>query len=135
MVPTFFGFVAFTLGCALAPNWPALVVFRFLTGVCAAVPITVVAGIYADLYDDPVRRGRAMAVFMAVGRRIEFVCLALIVLVQYLWSHHGTVDCGLCVFAVLEVAVLDRFADRGGLVLIADAAARDVCTCYLEETS
>lgn len=55
------------MACALAPSWPAFIVFRFFTGVFASAPIAIVAGIFADIYDDPVSRGRAMAVFMAVG--------------------------------------------------------------------
>ncbi|KAI1770092.1 MFS transporter [Hypoxylon cercidicola] len=61
MLSTFFGFTVFTLACALAPTWPALLVFRFLSGAFASAPITVVGGIFADIYDDPVRRGQAIA--------------------------------------------------------------------------
>ncbi|KAI4868897.1 MFS transporter [Hypoxylon rubiginosum] len=53
MLSTFFGFTVFTLACALAPTWPALLVFRFLSGAFASAPITVVGGIFADIYDDP----------------------------------------------------------------------------------
>jgi MFS family permease len=61
MLSTFFGFTVFTLACALAPTWPALLIFRFLSGAFASAPITVVGGIFADIYDDPVRRGQAIA--------------------------------------------------------------------------
>jgi len=54
------------MGCALTPTWAGLLVFRFLTGVSASSPIAVVGGIYADIYNDPVTRGRAMSVFMGV---------------------------------------------------------------------
>ncbi|KAI1456409.1 MFS transporter [Annulohypoxylon moriforme] len=53
MLSTFFGFTVFTLACALAPTWPALLIFRFLSGAFASAPITVVGGIFADIYDDP----------------------------------------------------------------------------------
>ena len=66
MLPTFFVFTVFTLACALAPNWPALLTFRLLGGIAASCPIAVVGGIYADIFDDPVSRGRAMVMFMAV---------------------------------------------------------------------
>jgi multidrug resistance protein len=65
MLYTFILYTAFTLGCALAPNWPALLVFRLLCGVMASAPIAVVGGLYADIYQDPRTRGRAMAYFMA----------------------------------------------------------------------
>ncbi|KAI1119135.1 MFS transporter [Nemania sp. NC0429] len=61
MLSTFFGFIVFTLACALAPTWLALLVFRFLSGAFASAPITVVGGIFADIYDDPVKRGQAIA--------------------------------------------------------------------------
>jgi len=66
IIATFLVFMAFTLGCALAPNWPILLFFRFICGVSASSPISIVGGIYADIYSDPVSRGRAMAIFMVV---------------------------------------------------------------------
>jgi MFS family permease len=66
MTSTFVLFTIFTMACALAPNYPALLIFRLLTGISASSPIAVVGGVYADIYDDPVTRGRAMAVFMGV---------------------------------------------------------------------
>jgi MFS family permease len=65
MLSTFFGFTVFTLACALAPTWPALLIFRFISGAFASAPITVVGGIFADIYDDPVRRGQAIALIGA----------------------------------------------------------------------
>lgn len=63
---TFGVFTIFTMACALAPNWPALLVFRFFTGAVASSPIAIVAGQLADLYNEPVARGRAFAWFMAM---------------------------------------------------------------------
>ncbi|KAF3025984.1 hypothetical protein E8E14_015032 [Neopestalotiopsis sp. 37M] len=62
---TFAGYTAFTLGTALSSNWASLVVFRLLAGICASAPLTIVGGMFADIYDDPVTRGRAIAFFMA----------------------------------------------------------------------
>ncbi|MCJ1474646.1 hypothetical protein MMC13_003306 [Lambiella insularis] len=62
---TFAGFTLFTLATCLAPNWPAFIIFRLLAGTFASTPISVIGGLYADLYRSPVTRGRAMAVFMA----------------------------------------------------------------------
>lgn len=64
---TFAGFTIFTMATALAPTWAAFIVFRLLCGICASSPISVVGGIYADIYADPVTRGRAMAIFMVVS--------------------------------------------------------------------
>ena len=68
MISTFVIFTLFTMACALAPNWPAFLVFRLICGFMASSPITVVGGLYADIFADPVIRGRAMALFMAVSR-------------------------------------------------------------------
>ncbi|KAI0098590.1 major facilitator superfamily transporter [Hypoxylon sp. NC0597] len=63
-VGCFMIFMVWTLACALAPNWPAMLVFRYFVGVCASAPIAVVTGQLADIYSDPVTRGRAMSWFM-----------------------------------------------------------------------
>lgn len=59
-------FLLGTLGCALAPNWTALLIFRVICGTMAAAPQTVVGGVYADLFSDLRSRGRAMALYMSV---------------------------------------------------------------------
>ena len=64
---TFTAFTLFTMACALAPNWPALLIFRFFCGVFASSPIAIVAGILADIYDEPRTRGKAFAIFMVVS--------------------------------------------------------------------
>jgi MFS family permease len=66
MVVTFLIFTCFTMASAVAPNWPSLLLFRVITGISASSPNTIVGGVYADIYGDPVTRGRAMAVFMGV---------------------------------------------------------------------
>ncbi|KAG4034582.1 hypothetical protein MFRU_003g05390 [Monilinia fructicola] len=63
MLATFFGYTVFTLGCALTPTWGGLLAFRILAGVNASSPISVCGGVFADIYKDPVTRGRAMAIF------------------------------------------------------------------------
>ncbi|KAI0518506.1 major facilitator superfamily transporter [Xylaria bambusicola] len=65
-IVTFFAFTVWTLACALATSWPAFLVFRLLCGAFASAPITVTTGQIADIYDDPVPRGHALAYFMAV---------------------------------------------------------------------
>ncbi|KAH8175414.1 major facilitator superfamily protein [Sarocladium implicatum] len=61
---TFILFSLFTMGCALAQSWAALLVLRLCCGVFASSPIAIVAGILADIYETPLTRGRAFAVFM-----------------------------------------------------------------------
>lgn len=68
---TFTFFFLGTLGCALAPNWTSLLIFRVICGIMAAAPQTVVGGVYADLFSDLRIRGRAMALYMSVGTRMR----------------------------------------------------------------
>ena len=67
MFSSFVFFTIFTMACAVAPNWPAFLIFRLLSGICASSAIAVIGGLYADIYNNPVARGRAMAIFMAVS--------------------------------------------------------------------
>lgn len=69
MVSSFVIFTLFVLACALAPNWPTFLVFRLICGIMASSAIAVVGGLYADVFGDPVIRGRAMAIFMTVSQR------------------------------------------------------------------
>lgn len=57
----------FTIACALSPRYGVLLLFRTLCGLVGAAPNAVVGGLYADIYDDPKQRGRALAVFIAVA--------------------------------------------------------------------
>ncbi|CAI6247106.1 unnamed protein product [Periconia digitata] len=55
-------FCAFNLGCALAPNMPALIVMRFLAGTGGSACLTIGSGVISDLF--PVeQRGTAMALY------------------------------------------------------------------------
>lgn len=69
-VSTYLIFMCFTLACPLAPNWPTFLVFRLLQGTGASAPISMVGGIYADIFNDPVKRGRATAWFVAVRLQV-----------------------------------------------------------------
>ncbi|KAI1337634.1 major facilitator superfamily domain-containing protein [Xylariaceae sp. FL0016] len=54
-----------TLATALAPTWPSFLFFRFLAGTFGAPPTTVVGGMIADVFEDPVYRGRMLMVWSA----------------------------------------------------------------------
>ncbi|CZT52892.1 related to fluconazole resistance protein (FLU1) [Rhynchosporium secalis] len=62
-IATFSLFTLSTMAAALAPNWTSLLIFRLLAGIGASAPISVVGGIYADIYESPIARGRSVAVF------------------------------------------------------------------------
>ncbi|KAK1658268.1 major facilitator superfamily domain-containing protein [Colletotrichum godetiae] len=59
------GSTIFTLACAVSPMYTALLIFRLLAGICSVFPNGVVPGVYADIYEDPITRGHAMAYYMA----------------------------------------------------------------------
>jgi multidrug resistance protein len=60
-------YAIWTLCCAVTPSFTALIVFRLLAGLSAAVPNTVVAGLFADVFEGPVARGQAVAAFLFVA--------------------------------------------------------------------
>jgi DHA1 family multidrug resistance protein-like MFS transporter len=55
-------YLAFNFLCAFTPNFGSLLVGRFLTGTCAAAPLSNAPGVLADIW-GPVERGNAMALF------------------------------------------------------------------------
>ncbi|KAL5446869.1 hypothetical protein PMIN05_002332 [Paraphaeosphaeria minitans] len=65
MIGSFAYFTVFAIASAVAPNFAALVVFRLMVGLGGSCAISVVGGVCADIYHDPVSRGRSMAIFMA----------------------------------------------------------------------
>lgn len=82
-------YTVFTLGCALAPNFPALVIFRFLCGIGASAPISVVGGMYADILPDPTTRGHAMTAYMAAvmfGPLLGPITSGFISVVSWRWT-------------------------------------------------
>lgn len=57
-------FVLFQIGCALAPNFASIIVFRLLTGLGGSGCLTIGGGVVSDLF-EPEQRGLAMAIFSA----------------------------------------------------------------------
>lgn len=64
LLSTFTMYLIFTMACALAPNFPALLIFRFLCGLGGSAPNAVLGGLYSDIYDNPHQRGVVMGWFM-----------------------------------------------------------------------
>ena len=71
LILTFIAFTVFTMATALAPNWTAFLIFRLICGTCASSALTVVGGMYADIYKDPKIRGRAMNLFLLVNSLVQ----------------------------------------------------------------
>lgn len=77
LLGTFTAYMLFTLGCALAPSWEALLIFRSLAGIFASSPLSIVGGLCADVFNDPVQRGRAIAVVVGVLSPSLYVVIIL----------------------------------------------------------
>lgn len=64
--PTFIGpfivYVGFQVGCALSKNTASILIFRLLSGIHAAAPLTNSGALIADVWDADMR-GRAMLAF------------------------------------------------------------------------
>ncbi|WP_370961530.1 MFS transporter [Amycolatopsis sp. cg9] len=123
-------FVLTSLACGVAPTLPALVVFRFLQGTAAAVVMPSSMALIAQAYPDPVRRGRAVAVWAmggAVASSAGPVLGGLLTTASWRWIFLITVPVG-----VVAVVLLARVApsarhrapfDRTGQAVGAVAAA------------
>ncbi|KAH7139684.1 major facilitator superfamily domain-containing protein [Dactylonectria estremocensis] len=64
LIGTYLGYTISTMCCAVSPTFGVLLLFRLLCGIAAGAPNAVIGPLYADVYDDPEPRGRAMAYFM-----------------------------------------------------------------------
>jgi MFS family permease len=105
-------FTVFSIASAVSPNFAALVVFRFLVGVGGSCAISVVGGICADVYHNPISRGRSMAIFMVSCASRRFRCGKIGMLIMSigcddLWAYSRAPNFGLHQCRVLELGVLD----------------------------
>ncbi|KZF21454.1 MFS general substrate transporter [Xylona heveae TC161] len=64
LVITFSIYLIFTMACALAPDFPTLLVFRLFCGLGGSAPNAVLGGLFSDIYEDPHQRGLAMSWFI-----------------------------------------------------------------------
>jgi len=58
-----FGYIAFVIGCALAPSLNALIVFRFLSGIFGSCPLTNGGGSIADMFTQENRAVAMVRIF------------------------------------------------------------------------
>ena len=90
MIATFVVFTAFMLGSALAPTFAGLIVCRLLVGIGASTPVSVVGGIYADIYNTPRARGLVITMFMAAttwGPLIGPIASGYVAPVSWRWAY------------------------------------------------
>lgn len=79
MIGSFAYFTVFTIASAVAPTFAGLVVFRLMVGLGGSCAISVVGGVCADIYHDPVARGRSMAIFMVSTSQAERNVLTMLI--------------------------------------------------------
>jgi hypothetical protein len=131
LLPSFIAYSAFTLGCALAPNWPSFMVFRLLVGVFASTPYTIAGGILADIYVTKLARGRAITTLLAVRNRTPARRVVLTCLVHECrtsdWAHHLR----LCIPIRLEVDFLDQLHHLRCVLAFVDLPPRLVLQYYV----
>lgn len=122
MLSSFVVFTLFTMACALAPNWPAFLIFRLLCGINASSAIAVVGGLYADVFGNPVIRGRAMATFMVAttcGPMLAPLISGFVSVVSWRWTFWV----GL-IFAGLSLAFLSFLPETYGPIILKARAKR-----------
>jgi hypothetical protein len=112
MIVSFALFTVFSIASALSPNYAALVVFRLFVGIGGSCAISVVGGICADVYHDPVSRGRSMAIFMVgfcpkVRLKNNFITKDQIGC-DDLWAHPRPTHLRLHQCGLVELGFLDR---------------------------
>ena len=81
-----------TIGCGLAPNWSSLLIFRAFCGIGAAAPLTILGGVFSDIYADLRPRGIAVTVmaFMATaGALVGPVISGYASLIDWRWTFWG----------------------------------------------
>lgn len=137
MLSSFVVFTLFTMACALAPNWPAFLVFRLICGINASSAIAVVGGLYADVFGNPVIRGRAMAIFMAVSwqTRTDSPRKLTRTSGHDVRSYVGSSNIRLCLRRFLAVDVLGRLDSRWSLARLPQSPPRDLRSNHPEEES
>ncbi|RMY22226.1 hypothetical protein D0867_02854 [Hortaea werneckii] len=90
LIATFVVFTAFTLGTALAPTFAGLVIMRLLAGIGASTPISVIGGVYADIYNTRKARGLVITIFMAAttwGPLIGPIASGYVAPVSWRWAY------------------------------------------------
>lgn len=125
MMYSFALLTVFSIASAVAPNFAALVIFRLLVGIGGSAAISVVGGICADIYHDPISRGRSMAIFMVscgtITCEINRTTADTYPGSDNFWTHSWTGSLWLRLSRKMELAILDRRHSRGR-----DMAARRV---------
>ncbi|KAF7192692.1 Major facilitator superfamily multidrug transporter mdrA [Pseudocercospora fuligena] len=105
IICTYLSFTIWVLASALAPNWTGFLFFRFLTGFFGSTPISLTGGLFADILENPVWRGRSIAWFMALasfGPALAPIPSGYLALYSWRWPFwFGTIFAGACAVPLL----------------------------------
>jgi predicted MFS family arabinose efflux permease len=85
----YFGFIAGTALCAIAPNYPLLLLARVVTGVFGGVIGSVVLAIVTDLFPFQMR-GRVMGVVQTAFSASQVLGIPAGLYIANLWNWHAT---------------------------------------------
>jgi MFS family permease len=136
MVYSFAILTIFSIASAVAPNFAALVVFRLLVGIGGSCAISVVGGICADIWHDPISRGRSMAIFM-VCTIVSTIGIEADKLIgcDYVRTYSWTRCVRLYICGLMELGFLGRGDPRRCNLAAILVLPRDVRAADLEEES
>jgi len=85
----YYGFIVGTALCALAPNYPLLLLARIMTGLFGGVIGSIVLAIVTDLF-PPQMRGRVMGVVQTAFAASQVLGIPAGLYVANLWNWHAT---------------------------------------------
>lgn len=131
MIFTFLLFLGFSLGCTLAPTFGALVTFRLFAGMGSGCSISVIGGVYADIYQDPRSRGRGTVQYTIVWSSLSLKSLypfyLLRRIVDYYTNHHGANPLWICFAPRLALVVWARNYHCGNYLRPHSFPPRNLC--------
>jgi predicted MFS family arabinose efflux permease len=107
------GFVLGTLFCALAPNYPALLAARMITGLFGGVIGSISFAIIADLF-PPEARGRVMGVVQTAFSASQVLGIPLGLMLANRWSWHAPFYLIVGVSSVVGVVIALRMRPIDG---------------------
>lgn len=134
LLVTYIGYMGFTAGCALSPSYISLLVFRALSGVCAAAPNAITSGLYADIYPIADQRGMAMAIFTfmtMLGPQIGPILSGFVSLANWYWPFWIAL-----IVSLVELPLLITLPETYGPVLsrqTASGAANRLPTLFSDQ--
>ncbi|RKK72023.1 hypothetical protein BFJ69_g10423 [Fusarium oxysporum] len=115
-------YILFTLACALAPNWPSMLVFRLMSGIVGSSPSTLGGGIIADIHSDLTQRGRALTYYYTASICAPLIAptiAAYLAPISWRWAYWFSL-----IFAGVTIIPLAFLPETFGPTILARRAKR-----------